>query len=271
VFLVTVRPRGIALILTVASLSVAACDQIGTAPAAADPTVWPGPVPPPPPPPAPRIQFTKYLAFGDSLTEGFLKGLVGQAYVPEIISGQVDPRTPGPTTGFPFKLKALLATRYIEQSFVMYDAGWAGHMAEQEVHDGRLTAVLNYLPDQPEVLILMEGVNDLNAGSNVPKVVGFLQQLVNQATSRGMRVIVSTLPPEREPTDKGPGNAVVADFNRTLKSQITGATVVDVNPAVTSSMIGPDGTHLLEIGNQTLAEVYFAKLMELFEIPATQK
>ena len=256
------RQTPLLFVVIAATLFAGACAHVDTAPVA-DTSVWPGPVPPPPPPPKPRIQFTKYLAFGDSLTEGFLKGLDAQAYIPNILNGDVDPRTPGPTTGFPYKLLGLLPTRYVEQTFVMFDAGWAGRRAEREVIEDRINAVLNYLPDKPEVMLLMEGVNDLNEGDTIPHTIGYLQTLKNEAQSRGMKVLVLTLPPET--CCKGPGNSTVVAFNEAIKTQF-GAEVIDIYPAVTPSMVGPDGEHLLEIGNQTVAETIFAKLQQLFEI-----
>ena len=255
------------VVLTATLLMGGACEHIDTAPIA-DPSVWPGPVPPPPPPPKPRIQFTKFLAFGDSLTEGFLKGADAQTYIPNILNGDVDPRTPGPTTGFPYKLNALLAAQYVEQTFVMFDAGWAGRRAEREVIEDRINAVLNYLPDKPEVMLLMEGVNDLNEGDTIPHTIGYLQTLKNEAQSRGMKVLVLTLPPET--CCKGPGNATVLAFNEAIKAQF-GTDVIDIYPAVTPSMVGPDGEHLTELGNQTVAETIFAKLQQLYETLTTAK
>jgi hypothetical protein len=62
----------------------------------------------------------------------------------------------------------------------------------------------------------------------------------------------------------------VLAFNDAIRAQF-GADVIDIYPAVTTSMVGPDGEHLLEIGNQTIAETIFARLQQLYEIPTTSK
>ena len=252
-----------------ATVLVGACEHIDTAPTA-DPSVWPGTVPPPPPPPNPRIQFTKYIAFGDSFTEGFLKGqdALTVPYFPNIINGDVDPRTAGPSTGFPYKLKSLLEIRYVEQTFVMFDAGWATRRAEREIIEDRINAVLSFLPDKPEVMLLLEGVNDLAEGDSISHTVGYLQALKNEAQSRGMKVLVLTYPPET--SFKGPGNPTIIAFNDAIKTQF-GADVIDIYPAIPTSMVGPDGEHLTELGNQTVAETIFARLQELYEIPLGSK
>lgn len=247
-------------LLTVAGIATAlACEYIPAAPVV-ETSVWPGPVPPPPPPPPPRIQFTKYLAFGDSLTEGFLKGDAAD------FIGDVDPRTPGPTTGYPYKLLTLLSAKYIDQTIVMYDGGLAGRTARDDAEEHRLAFVLGLLPQQPEIMILMHGVNDLADGRSIASTIEHIQDLVNQAQSRGMRVLLSTLPPERDGGIKGVGNGLVNAYNNALKTQVTGVTIIDVNLSVTPDMIGPDGLHLRETGNEALANAYFAKIAELYEI-----
>jgi lysophospholipase L1-like esterase len=257
--------------LAAAALAAASCEQIDTAPQV-DLAVWPGPVPPVPPAVIPRLQYTTFLAFGDSLTEGFLKGLSASGTLTNSnIAGDVDPRTPGPSTGFPFKLKTLLASRYSAQEVVMFDAGWGARTVREDAEEHRLAGVLAVLPQPPEVMLLMHGVNDLMNNGSIASAIEHVQDLVDQAHSRGLKVLVSTLPPERDGGIKGVGNAEVAAYNAALKTQISGATIIDVNPAVTPDMVGPDGLHLLEIGNQTLAEVYFAKLMELYETPQASK
>jgi lysophospholipase L1-like esterase len=248
------------VLLSASALMIAGCEQLSTSPKV-DVTVWPGPVPSPPPPAVPkRITYTKYLAFGDSLTEGLLKG---------IMNGDVDPKTPGPPSGYPFKLLSLLSAKYVEQTIVMYDGGLAGRLARDDAEEGRLAFVLAQLPQTPEVMILMHGVNDLIDGRSIASTIEHVQDLVDQAHARGMLVLLSTLPPERDGGIKGVGNALVNTYNNALKTQVSGATLIDVNPAVTPAMIGPDGLHLLEIGNAALAAAYFARIAALYEFQPT--
>ena len=243
-----------------------ACRQLSSE-STATTSIWPGPVPPLPPPPAPRVQVTTFLAFGDSLTEGYLKGSNADrdSPTPTAIISNFDPATPGPVTGYPYKLWTRLSARYTTQTIAMYDGGVGGRQARADVQDDRIGFLLPQLPVRPDVLILMEGVNDLNAGATIASTIAALQALVNEGLARGMRVLVSTLPPET-PGGIGPGTSVVLAYNTALKNQIASATIVDIYPAISQDMIGPDGLHLLEVGNQTLANVYFAKIVQLYEL-----
>jgi acyl-CoA thioesterase-1 len=60
----------------------------------------------------------------------------------------------------------------------------------------RLPGVLN--ADMPEVLLLLEGVNDLASGGSggISPMISNLRSMVQQAQGRGIRVFLGTLPPE---------------------------------------------------------------------------
>ena len=116
----------------------------------------------------------------------------------------------------------------------------------------------------------MEGVNDLNSGLSISATVNTIQQLVNQAVARGVRVLLSTIPIENPNGTKGrlTSGVLTLPFNDALKKQISGATLVDIYPVITVDMVGPDGLHLLQTGNQALADTYFATIQQLYELPA---
>src|SRR5207237_520067 len=90
--------------------------------------------------------------------------------------------------------------RYTAQSISMTDEGVPG----EDVTKGaaRLPAVL--ARDLPEVLLLLEGVNDLNGGHDaaIPTVKARLTDMVRQARGRGLPVFLATLIPQRPPGER---------------------------------------------------------------------
>ena len=85
------------------------------------------------------------MTFGDSLTEGVI------SLSPTILALDL----PG---SYPSVLRNLLRARYPTQSLTMFNAGNAGEFASGEgVRRFRSTLIAH----QPEVVLLMEGTNDL--------------------------------------------------------------------------------------------------------------
>src|SRR5687767_3844995 len=91
------------------------------------------------------IAKTKFTAFGDSITDGKV------SLVPLISLA-------GPDT-YPFKLEQMLQQRYPSQTLLVVNQGVSG----DDTRDGvrRLPSVLD--SDRPEVLLLLMGVNTINA------------------------------------------------------------------------------------------------------------
>ena len=107
-----------------------ACGAPPTSPSVSIPIpdhVPPDPPPPPPVPPAPRVRFTKFLAFGDSLTEGQATPL----------ARPMDLHTPCGATAsecversYPAKLLERLSARYTDQTILVYNDGIGGRLAK---------------------------------------------------------------------------------------------------------------------------------------------
>jgi lysophospholipase L1-like esterase len=241
-------------------LAIAGCSS-PTAPTAppvpppgGNPPPPPPPVPPPPPPPPPRLSVARILAFGDSMTEG------------EATPDFHDPSTPGVAKSYPYKLQTLLSARYTDQTIRVFNGGRGGEWSTDGLP--RLTDLLRQF--QPEVTIIMTGANDILGGSPVAPIVAATERLVKEAHARGSRVFLSTLTRQNPAGRRGFGWQTIEPLNAALAALAAdeGALLVDVYPHVSLDMLADDGLHLLQSGNQKLAEVYFEALKARYEMPA---
>jgi lysophospholipase L1-like esterase len=231
------------------------------------PIVQPPPPPPPPPPgPAPVLRITKILTFGDSMTEG-----VDSPPFALTVDDWRLPLSPGRSQSYPFKLKALLDGRYTSQSLAVYNGGRAGRSAREDV--GRFSQALSEA-SRPELVLLMEGANDFNSplgvgegiNARVRAVVDALEDMVREASGRGIPVMVATLPPQRLNSPKGGGTDFVPRFNELVRIMAAnkGAQVVDIG-SLPLSIIGQDGLHPTEAGYARIAELWFEAIRARFE------
>jgi lysophospholipase L1-like esterase len=211
--------------------------------------------------PPPRLVANRFVAFGDSMSDGEL-GLLRRSSVGD----------PGPPVGYAFKLRTLLQERYTAQTFTMTDEGVGGESITAGV--ARLPGALSR--DNPEVVMLFEGVNDLNGGREavIPAIVDGLRAMVRTVRSRGMAPFVATFLPQRPGGRRAFSAAAVAPANERIRAMVAeeGAVLVDLYPAfdgLVDTLIGPDGLHPTEEGYQKIAETFFAVIRERLEIQPT--
>ena len=116
----------------------------------ADAAAQPNPPPPPTPPPSTpaSLRITRILAFGDSMTAGTTS--------PPFSLRALDA---GLAQSYPFKLQTLLSSRYSSQTVSVFNAGFAGRKAFED----RSRLARSIADSSPELVILMEGANDLNS------------------------------------------------------------------------------------------------------------
>ena len=162
---------------------------------------------------------------------------------------------------YPFQLQSLLSARYTAQTIEVYNAGFPGTRALED--RPRLEAALR--DTTPEVLLLLHGANDLNrlGRPGIGRVIGALEDLVAAGTSRGVRVFVGTLPPQRG----GPGSrGDAADFLDVVNAEIREmaldeeAVPVDIFGGMTLADIGRDGLHPTDGGYERMAQIWFDAL-----------
>jgi lysophospholipase L1-like esterase len=193
----------------------------------------------------PRISKMKYLAFGDSITYG-----------------RCGPK-PNECPPYSVQFEALLRERYTAQSFVVTNSGLPGERAT--LGQDRLPTELSIT--NPEVLLLMEGTNDMLATPYDDFVsVGALEDMINLARSRGVTAIfVATIPPIRPGGDNDYAVDRIVPFNARLRDMVArkGAHLVDVYAALNSDLarfypvddLHPNGEGLKVIGETFYAAV----------------
>lgn len=207
--------------------------------------------------PIPKLSVTKFLAYGDSLTEGKTS----------LANGILVLTLP---TAYTFSLQDLLARRYVTQAFSVVNEGYGGETTRDGVV--RLPGTLSTM--RPEVMLLMHGANDLlNLGSSgVAAAVENMGVMTRQAQGAGASVLVANLPPQIPGSRRGTAADVVPVFNDGVKqmSSQERAVLVDVFGAFQGdlSLVGPDGLHLSEAGYQRVAQAFFDAIKATFEVPA---
>ena len=208
----------------------------------------------------PTLAWTRFLAFGDSITEGVTSpapGILQRVDLPD---------------AYPGKLQQMLAARYTAQTIAVLNRGVAGERLAQGVE--RLPGVLD--ADRPEVLLLLEGVNNIR---NVPtqELANDLDEMVREALRRNIQVLIATLLPisdAREAGREGTQQAI-RDLNdeigriarrRGLGAPVDLYTVFLQNP----SLLGIDGLHPTAAGYTRMAEVFFETIRGRYEADATR-
>jgi lysophospholipase L1-like esterase len=192
----------------------------------------------------PQVAVTKFLAFGDSITYGS--------------------QPPDSIDSYPPRLQRKLAGRYITQTLSVINDGSPGENASGR---GRVRLPVALDTFTPDVLLLMEGTNDLNGGSSaVAPALDALTAMVRVARGRGIRVFLATVPPERHAA-----GLLVPSYNDGVAAvaRQEGATLVDVYTPMTAdfALIGPDGTHPTPQGFEVIAQTFFTALQQALELP----
>jgi lysophospholipase L1-like esterase len=124
----------------------------------------------------------------------------------------------------------------------------------------------------PDLVLLLEGVNDLNGASSIPTAVRGVQTLIRQARNRGARVMVGTLLPEIPGDINAGSSGLIVAFNNQLVPAATGAGAVvvdlygDISADVTDWISPFDGLHPTEAGYQEMARVFFNTIRNAFEV-----
>jgi lysophospholipase L1-like esterase len=231
----------------------------------------------------PRITATRFMAFGDSMTEGFLQSCPVRSLLGHDVWTALDDmqalRTIRPpqysAVSYPVKLQSMLALRYASQGVTVINEGSGGETAAFGAT--QFASVLNR--DMPQAVLLLEGVNDIHAGtptqaSAIPVVTSSLRSMVQEAKRRGMVVFLATLLPERRNScrsfdwDDGVEDVAAANTQIRALAAAEGVTLVDLYPAFagsTDTLIGPDGLHPSEPGYQKMADTFYAAVVQRLE------
>jgi lysophospholipase L1-like esterase len=152
-----------------------------------------------------------------------------------------------------------------------------GQQGESAV-DGQDRLVSEVQSAQPEVLLLLEGTNDVNKGTPLSTIVAALRADVNRAFRYGAKVVfLSTLPPEVPGRFRAANPDGVIALNDMIRDAAAreGAIFVDAYSALAPQqqlLIGDDGLHPTVQGYRVLADTFVAAIeanLELVSAPAS--
>jgi lysophospholipase L1-like esterase len=226
----------------------------------------------------PKLSVTKFTAFGDSITEGVTNPACGTitsfglatplqlAHESELLKANVDY-----ATSYPTQLRTLVQGRYTTQSLAVTNDGSAGEFVSDPNTIVRLRTALD--AEKPDVLLLQEGVNDLNGlhSAGIPMIRDQLQAMVQTARSRNIQVLLGTLLPQRVGACRGYAPSDIVPMNDAIRTMATanGATLVDLYQAfagVPDPYIGQDGLHPNASGYQQMANTFFQMIQSKYEV-----
>ena len=220
--------------------------------------------------PAPRISKAHFMAFGDSITSGEVTFPVN-GVAPTLDGFPAFRLILVPSAAYPTVVNDLLVARYTTQSgsFRVENQGKPGERTQDAVP--RFMQV--YGATRPEVLLLMEGYNDIHTDESgaASRAATALNQMATEARNRGTRVFIATLAPSRPGGRSTIPTPLIDDFNRRVRSVAAGegAVLVDIYGALIGDVdtyIGLDGLHPTEIGYRKIGETFFAAVRADLEV-----
>lgn len=206
------------------------------------------------------VPISSIVAFGDSLTAG-----VTSSVIPTSVQLE-------PSRSYPARLSELLAQRYGGQAVRVTNSGVGGEAAAEAV--SRFQSELGRL--QPDVVLLMEGTNDLSPTSSGPGELGAaaIEAMVRSAKERGVAPILATIPPQRPPRDT---ESMVSPYNDLIRQiairhnvplvdvfQIISAGQCTGEGSLVLSCLGDDDLHPTAEGYGLIAGAFFERLTEIY-------
>lgn len=235
------------------------------------------PLPAPDPlPPVSALGATKFLAFGDSITCG-----VPGAF-PTMDIAFDDPNcvlAPG-SPQYPQLARTLLQNASPSQSFVVDNEGRPGEEAASAY--SRFSGLM--AARRPQGVLLLEGINDLNAGRGVSATVDALVRMIDLARLYNATVLVGTMfqtcYSENPYTGRVRTNStgLIVPFNNALSAAVAGRPnvyIVDVYgsfgtgnclPDRGTNYLGDDGLHPSPSGYSRLASTFATAVRTRFAV-----
>ncbi|HEY7500389.1 MAG TPA: GDSL-type esterase/lipase family protein [Vicinamibacterales bacterium] len=197
------------------------------------------------------------MAFGDSLTEG-------------VVSLSATVLALDLPASYPTVLRNSLRARYPTQSsLTVINAGSAGEFASGE---GIRRFGSTLAANQPDVVLLMEGTNDLLFQlRGIDPALQALDSMMSEAEARNVRVCLATIPPQRGGSipDRSIVASIVPGFNDQIRALAIrhGAVLVDVYAGMKDdlSLIGRDNLHPTLHGYEVMAGIFEEAIVRAFD------
>lgn len=216
----------------------------------------------------PTLSRTRYLAFGDSITAGEVTFPINTLIASQ---GSITKQVVVPAAAYPTVLLNTLRGRYAAQASLMevFNYGMGG---EKVINSrNRYLSALN--ATRPEVLLLMEGANDIPAGENgaASTAAAEISVWVAEAKSRGIRVFLATPTPGRPGGNRTINPLLLVDYANRMRriAEQQGVTLVDIYNLMLPDVqryIGVDGLHPNELGYSRLADLFFQAIQGSLEV-----
>jgi len=211
----------------------------------------------------PHLNVTRFVAFGDSITWG-----ENGTNAETILSvGRVRPFVQfAPPDTYPGALLNSLLALYTAQSPQVANQGKPQEAVTDPATFSRF--VSSTPSSQYDVVLLMEGVNDLGTAS-FQAITSGLGQMIDNARSRGLKVMLATITPRNPSGSRGANAGLVASFNDQVRTLAISKNVplVDVYAAFGGdlSLLGSDGLHPTAAGYHRIAETFLATIRQTLE------
>ncbi|MEO5821669.1 MAG: GDSL-type esterase/lipase family protein [Vicinamibacteraceae bacterium] len=215
-------------------------------------------------PVGPLLLADTILAFGDSLTYG--------------ITSFCEQNCGGQTTGYPQRLENILRARFPAQAAAVQNAGVPGECASASCTGGTVagrTRLPGAIVDIHDLVVILEGVNDTNAGPTDSFITNAIRAMVQTAKNAGKQVILcGLLPVKFRPlvNDYKASPSRIASMNESLAAlaRDEGVPFVDMVQAFGSAfepLLSPDGLHPTDAGYQRMAEAVGNTVVQFFAVP----
>ena len=200
------------------------------------------------------IEKTKFMAFGDSITEGAV------SLAPLVMLG--------PPDTYPFKLEQMLRERYPTQEILVANEGVGGERTNQ----GVIRLPLRLEARKPEVVLLLEGINAITALS-ASRQEQYLQTMITDAKNHGADVLIATVMPVAPDGKLQPAAeymTAIRELNRRifrLADRNGLGNVVDLFALFDANMhlLGADGLHPTVEGQTRIAEAFRDEVVRRYD------
>jgi lysophospholipase L1-like esterase len=214
------------------------------------------------------------LAFGDSITWGttwFVGTPVGFPPITPVFPGRIE-------EPYPAKLQRLLRTAYpaqasqivVEESGVPGECTWFPCGNVNTAGRNRITTAMR---DVHDLVIIFEGVNDLNSGFSYFNIQEALRSMVRSTFARGKLPVLCTLLPVSDA--HGDLHVRIIELNRRLRlvAQEEGVVLADLYQAYVRDAFWPnylsvDGLHPNDAGYEKIAQTLHDVIRQNFETVA---
>jgi lysophospholipase L1-like esterase len=214
------------------------------------------------------LSKTRFLAFGDSITAGEVTFPISS-----LIGGQglFTRQVVVASAAYPTVLAKTLQARYPSQedSIIVANYGVGGEKVVQTRN--RYFSALSTV--RPDVVLLMEGANDIPLGEDgaASSAAQEISVWVAEAKARGMRVFLATPVPGRPGGNRTIQTVLLVDYANRMRrvAEQQGVTLVDLYSLLLPDVqryIGVDGLHPNEAGYARIAELFGQEIIRQFEV-----